>query len=99
MSWARDSRARAFAFFKSLEREGDTIGGEAFSAGDDRRSRCWPARRPSSSASSWTRWRRATIPSFIGEVVEAGVRGEIEGRADDATLIMKDLGEKVFYGG
>ena len=35
----------------------------------------------------------------IGEVVEAGVRAEISGRADDATLLLKDLGEKTFYGG
>ena len=35
----------------------------------------------------------------MGEVVEAGVRGEIAGRADHATLLMADLGEKTFYGG
>jgi len=36
---------------------------------------------------------------FIGEVVDAGLNQAIEGRADDATLTLKDLGEKVFYGG
>ncbi|MET0851239.1 MAG: flavin reductase family protein, partial [Candidatus Rokuibacteriota bacterium] len=36
---------------------------------------------------------------FIGEVVEAGVAKTPEGRADDATLWLKDLGDKVFYGG
>lgn len=36
---------------------------------------------------------------FIGEVVGAGLRQEPAGRADDATLWLKDLGEKVFYGG
>jgi len=38
-------------------------------------------------------------PIFIGEVTDAGVRQEPEGRADDAILWMKDLGERVFYGG
>ena len=36
---------------------------------------------------------------FLGEVVDAGVNQEPEGRADDATLLLKDLGEKTFYGG
>lgn len=36
---------------------------------------------------------------FVGEVVNAGVSEQPEGRADDATLWLKDLGEKVFYGG
>ena len=36
---------------------------------------------------------------FVGEVVDAGVTKQPEGRADDATLWLKDLGEKVFYGG
>ena len=36
---------------------------------------------------------------FVGEVVEAGVATEPSGRADDATLWLKELGDKVFYGG
>jgi len=36
---------------------------------------------------------------FVGEVVDAGVTQEPEGRADEATLLLKDLGEKTFYGG
>ncbi|MEC4677201.1 MAG: flavin reductase family protein [Nitrospirota bacterium] len=36
---------------------------------------------------------------FIGEVVDAGLKDAIEGRPDDVTLTLKDLGEKVFYGG
>ncbi len=35
----------------------------------------------------------------IGEVVDAGVAEQPEGRADDATLLMRDLGERTFYGG
>jgi flavin reductase (DIM6/NTAB) family NADH-FMN oxidoreductase RutF len=36
---------------------------------------------------------------FVGEVVEAGLAKPLEGRADDATLVLKDLGPNVFYGG
>ena len=36
---------------------------------------------------------------FVGEVVDAGLSGEIAGRADDETLALRDLGEKTFYGG
>ena len=36
---------------------------------------------------------------FLGKVVEAAVQSEISGRPDDATLALKDLGEKTFYGG
>ena len=36
---------------------------------------------------------------FVREVVVSGVTQEPEGRADKATLLQKDLGEKTFYGG
>ncbi len=36
---------------------------------------------------------------FVGKVVEVGLAKTIDGRPDDATLWMKDLGDKVFYGG
>ncbi|HJL56505.1 MAG: flavin reductase [Arenicellales bacterium] len=36
---------------------------------------------------------------FVGEIVDAGVSQEPEGRADEATLWLKELGEKAFYGG
>ena len=36
---------------------------------------------------------------FVGEVVEAGLPKPVEGRADDATLWLKELGPNVFYGG
>jgi flavin reductase (DIM6/NTAB) family NADH-FMN oxidoreductase RutF len=35
----------------------------------------------------------------VGEVIEAHLPTPIDGRADAAILEMKDLGEKVFYGG
>jgi len=36
---------------------------------------------------------------FVGDVVDAGITQEPEGSADEATLLLKDLGEKTFYGG
>ena len=36
---------------------------------------------------------------MVGEVVNAGVVNSPDGRPDDATLWLKDLGEKTFYGG
>ena len=36
--------------------------------------------------------------TFIGEVVDAVSNQEPDGRADDVTLLLKDLGEKTFYG-
>lgn len=35
----------------------------------------------------------------LGEVVDAHATAPIEGRPDDAVLHMKELGDKVFYGG
>ena len=36
---------------------------------------------------------------FVGEVVEVTLAKQPEGRADDATLCLKDLGPNIFYGG
>jgi len=88
----------AFTFFKPAVREGDTINGEAFRAG--RTGSPLLAR-----AAAFVECRLAQVIEngdhsvFIGEVVEAGVREAPAGRPDDVTLTLKDLGEKVFYGG
>jgi len=37
--------------------------------------------------------------TFIGEVTNVHLHAEPDGRPDEAVLEMKDLGEKVFYGG
>jgi flavin reductase (DIM6/NTAB) family NADH-FMN oxidoreductase RutF len=94
----KDHGGVAFTFFKSLEREGDSIGGEPLENS--------PAGVPLlANASAWVECKLVnTIEGadhsiFVGEVTEAGVRQEPEGRADDAILWMKDLGERVFYGG
>ncbi|HEY3291097.1 MAG TPA: flavin reductase family protein [Anaerolineae bacterium] len=36
---------------------------------------------------------------FLAEVTNVGVMSQPTGRPDDATLMLKDLGEKIYYGG
>ena len=88
----------AFTFFKPAERQGDTISGE-------------PIRTGTTGAPILTNapaYVECTLEStvemgdhsiFVGKVVDAGLSKQPEGRADDATLWLKDLGDKVFYGG
>ncbi len=89
---------QAFAFFKSVEREGDTIAGEAFSAGQTGSPilASTPAFVDCTLAGTLEKGDHSI---FLGEVVDAGVVAEPAGRPDDATLVLKDLGEKTFYGG
>jgi flavin reductase (DIM6/NTAB) family NADH-FMN oxidoreductase RutF len=44
-------------------------------------------------------FKRGDHTLFVGEVVEAHVKQQPAGRLDDATCWLKDLGEKVYYGG
>lgn len=88
----------AFNFFKSHEREGNSIGGEPFEQGPNGaplllNTPAWVA------CTLVDTIERGDHSVFVGEVVEAGVRQAPEGRADDAILWMKELGERVFYGG
>ena len=88
----------AFAFFKALERDGDSIGGEAFSIGSS----------GSPILANAAAFLECTLVEtleqgdhsvFLGEVVEAGVNREVAGRPDLETLSLADLGDTVFYGG
>ena len=90
--------AMAFSFFKPVEREGDSIAGEAFSPGST-------GAPILDNARAFVECRLAETVEigdhslFVGEVVDAGYPGDLEGRPDDATLALRDLGEKTFYGG
>ena len=95
----KGQQGAAFNFFKSHEREGDSVGGEAFEKGTTGAPLLL-------STPAWFECKLTdTIEKgdhsiFAGEVVEAGLRKDLsEGRVDEATLWMKDLGDKVFYGG
>ena len=94
----KGQQALAFAFFKSVEREGNTIGGEAFRAGTTGVPVLENA-AASLECSLVDTLEKGDHSIFVGEVRDAGVREEPAGRADDVTLTLKDLGEKTFYGG
>ena len=94
----KGQQAVAFNFFKPATRDGNTVSGE-------------PVRKGVTgapilvNAPAFVECRVVETVSkgdhsvFVAEVVEAGVARAPEGRADDATLWLKELGEKVFYGG
>ena len=94
----KDHKSLAFTFFKPLEREGNSIGGEPFRKGKAGAPifENLPAFVECKLVDSVEKGDHSV---FVGEVVDAGVSVEPEGRADDATLWLKDLGDKVFYGG
>jgi flavin reductase (DIM6/NTAB) family NADH-FMN oxidoreductase RutF len=88
----------AFSFFKPVERDGNSIAGQPFTSGS--------AGAPLfSNALAFLECRlvetveRGDHSLFVGEVVDAGLSKSLEGRPDDATLALRDLGEKTFYGG
>lgn len=94
----KGQQSAAFAFFKPAERQGETLSGEPVRAGET-------GAPLLESAAAFLECRlvdtleRGDHSIFLGEVVEAGVSSAPEGRPDDLTLILKDLGEKTFYGG
>ncbi|MBW2725973.1 MAG: flavin reductase, partial [Deltaproteobacteria bacterium] len=94
----KDQQSTAFSFFKPVEREGNSVAGEAFESGS--------AGAPIfSNALGFFECRlvdtveRGDHSLFVGEVVDAGISDGVDGRPDDATLTLRDLGEKTFYGG
>ena len=94
----KDQGAMAFTFFKPATREGQKISGEPFRLGTTgapilERAPAFVECRLIDSV------ERGDHSIFVGEVVEAGQAKAPEGRADDATLWLKDLGPNIFYGG
>lgn len=88
----------AFTFFKPAERQGQTISGEPFRPGTT------GAPILTNTPAFMECTLEATVEKgdhsiFVGRVIEVGLTKPPDGRADDATLWLKDLGEKVFYGG
>ena len=94
----KDQSAMAFTFFKPAARAGGTISGEPFRPGVTgapilERAPAYVECRLVESI------ERGDHSIFVGEVVEAGLAKAPQGRADEATLWLKDLGANVFYGG
>lgn len=88
----------AFAFFKTPEVDEHQIGGLAYRLG----STGAPILEGPIAHLECRVIERAEHGDHaivIAEVVDAGVAKAPEGRADDATLHMRDLGERTFYGG
>ncbi len=94
----KGQQAMAFAFFKPTTRDGQTVSGEPFRAGTTGAPIL--ARAPAFIECRLVESvERGDHSIFVGEVVDAGVATAPSGRADDATLWLKDLGDNVFYGG
>ena len=94
----KGQQALAFTFFKPAEVAGGTISGQPFRPGTT------GAPILTAAPAFLECELEATVEKgdhsvFVGRVVEAGVTKPPEGRADDATLWLKELGDKVFYGG
>jgi len=94
----KGQQALACTFFKPAEKKGDTISGEPYRSGQT----------GAPILASTPAFIECSLEStveigdhsiFVGKVVEVGLAKSIDGRPDDATLWMKDLGDKVFYGG
>ena len=87
----------AYAFFKPAERDGQKISGKPFRAG----STGAPVLEKTPAfveCKLVTTVEERDHSIFVGKVVDAGVTQDPEGRADEATMLLKDLSEKIFYG-
>jgi len=94
----KGQQALAYTFFKPAQKEGSTISGEPVRAGVT-------GAPILTNAPAFVECRVVGSVEigdhsvFVAEVVEAGVSKAPQGRADDATLWLKELGDKIFYGG
>ncbi len=94
----KGQRGAAFAFFKPTEQDGASLNGHGFTAGAN-------GAPILDDAHANVECRVVQIVEHgdhhlvLGEVTAARVATQPAGRLDQAILEMKDLGEKVFYGG
>lgn len=94
----KGQQAVGFTFFKPAKLDGDSISGEPFTPGAN-------GSPILSNAIASVECKVINIVEqgdhhiVVGQVTGANVAKPPEGRADDAILWMKDLGDKVFYGG
>lgn len=94
----KGQQAIAGNFFKTVERVGNTLGGERFREGTSGAPilERLPAFIECRLAE---RIERGDHSIFVGEVIDVGIASKPAGRPDEVTLALRDLGEKVFYGG
>ncbi len=87
-----------FTFFKPAQLDGDKISGEPFKVGAN-------GAPILNNAIASVECKVTNIVEqgdhhiFVAQIINANIAKQPEARADDAILWMKDLGEKVFYGG
>jgi flavin reductase (DIM6/NTAB) family NADH-FMN oxidoreductase RutF len=94
----KGQQALAFAFFKTLERAGNSIGGESFSSGKSGSPILASAAAFIECALVGT-LEKGDHSIFLGEVIDAGVFRQGSGRPDADTLLLGELGATTFYGG
>lgn len=95
----KEGKGAAFAFFKPTVVEGNKLSGEPFVDGTVVKAPVLTNCPAHVECKVTDVVKRGDHTVFVAEVVEAQVRVQPAARADDAILWMKDLGEKVFYGG
>jgi flavin reductase (DIM6/NTAB) family NADH-FMN oxidoreductase RutF len=95
---AKGQQKVAFAFFKSVEPEGQTLAGEPFRIGGSGAPLLERAAARIECRLVQT-VEKGDHSLFLGEVIEASLSAAPAGRPDDATLALRDLGDSVFYGG
>ena len=96
---AKGDNALAFAFFKPSTVEGNKISGESFSLGSVIKAPVLDKAPAHVECRVVETVKKGDHTLFLAEVVEARVKTAPAGRADDAICWLKDLGEKVYYGG
>ena len=89
---------QAFAFFKPAAREGDRIGGQPVRTGSTG-APLLEAAPAAIECELVTTVEEGDHSLFVGRVVDVRLAAPLEGRADQHTLVLADLGEKTFYGG
>ena len=89
----------AFAFFKPSTVEGNKISGETFAPGSVVKAPVLDTAPAHVECRVVETVKKGDHTLFVAEVVEARVKTAPTGRADDAICWLKDLGEKVYYGG
>lgn len=94
----KGQQSLAYAFFKPATKEGDRISGEPYERGITGSPLLLhvPAAVECKVTDIVERGDHSVV---VGEVVNAVLRQNPAGRPDDAILWLKELGEKVFYGG
>ena len=96
---AKGDTNMAYTFFKPAAVAGNTIGGEPFTLGAVVKAPVLEKAPAHLECRVVDAVKHGDHTLFVGEVVEAGLNTAPPGRADDAICWLKDLGEKVYYGG